>query len=180
MARWRLTQPHYLNVLIDGEPAQWEYKEVNRTSGKAARKVYNVPMLLDPREPSDHNHPGEIIVAQGKNQNPKDIIFMGEPTPDMEPLDDDAQAITDKYKGKWSHPIESLPADGYAGAMFVDFQRQIAELLARVPTAAAASPVSAAGVDPADFAKLQEQVAELMAQNQELKAAAAKPGRRTA
>lgn len=170
MARWRLQQPHYLNVLVDGKPAEWEYKEVDRTTGKSGRKVYPVPLLLDPREPGDYNYPGEIIVAQGKNPNPKDIIFFGPPTPDMEPLDDEAQALTDKEAPKWNHPIDDLPAGGgYAGTLLSGLEKQLAALVANMP-AQPAAPVSVAGVSTEDFAKLQEQVATLMARNAELEA----------
>src|ERR1700690_2128608 len=98
MARWRLAGPHYLNV----EGSTWEYKEVDRTTGKQKRTLFPVPQLLDPDNPGDWNHvrgkdDGEIIVADGRGEvNAKDIIFSGEPTPDMVPLDDDAKAITAK------------------------------------------------------------------------------------
>lgn len=162
MARWRLTQPHYLNV----PGTEWEYKEVDRTTGKQGRKVYPVPLLLSPNEPSDQNYPGEIIVAQGKSASPKDIIFLGEPTPDMEPLDDEAEKISAACAPKWSHPIESLPGS-FSASLISNFEKQIASAFANNPTAIA-SPVSAGSVSSNDFAKLQAQVAELMARNSEL------------
>lgn len=103
MARWRLTAAHYLKV----PGTEWEYKEVDMTSGRQARKVFPVPLHLDPNNPSDCNYPGDIIVKQGKGE-PRDIIFEGPPTPDMEPLDDEAEAISAKWREKWSHPIEDL------------------------------------------------------------------------
>lgn len=175
MARWRLQQPHYLNV----PGTEWEYKEVDRTSGKQARKVYNVPLYLDPREPTDHNYPGEIVVAQGSTQL-KDIIFIGEPTPDMEPLDEEAKKISDSLAPKWKHPIDSLSGYGdYSASLISNFQKQIASAMANLP-AAPADPVSASGVDPDAFAKLQEQVAALMARNAELEAKAGSSVRRRA
>lgn len=120
MARWRLVTGHYLNVLIDGEQAQWEYKEVDRGTGKQGRKMFNVPMLMDPNDPADHNHPGEIIVCHEGKGDRKDTIFLGEPTPDMEPLDAEAEAISEKLQDKWQHPIESLPttmSDGESAFM---------------------------------------------------------------
>lgn len=163
MARWRLMQPHYLNV----PGTEWEYKEVDRTSGKQGRKVYVVPLHLHPENPSDHNYPGEIIVGQGKTASPKDIIFIGEPTPDMEPLDDEAQKITDACKPKWQHPIESLPGN-YSASLISNLEKQIAQAIAGQPKV---ENVSAKGVSVDDFAKLQEQVAALMARNAELEAA---------
>src|SRR5689334_3691415 len=96
--RWRLTTPHYLNVptLPDGTRVEWEHKETARESGRAIRKLYAVPMLLDPRDPADHNHPGDIIVChdvEGARHDHKDYIFEGDPTPEMEPLNDEAEAI---------------------------------------------------------------------------------------
>lgn len=109
--RWRLMTSHYLNV----PGTEWEHNESDRTTGKAVRKLYKVPCLLDTNNPMDFNHPGEIIVAHavdGARNDRKDIIFIGDPTPDMEPLNDEAEAITDSFKSKWAHPIDTLPANG--------------------------------------------------------------------
>src|SRR5712664_1979266 len=76
MARWRLITGHYLNVLIDGSPAEWEYKETDRNTGKQARRIFPVPVLLDPNDPADHNHPGEIIVCHEGAGDRRDIIFL--------------------------------------------------------------------------------------------------------
>lgn len=158
MARWRLLQPHYLNV----PGTEWEYKEVDRTSGRQVRKVFAVPLYLDPREPADQNHSGEVIVGQGNGTMPRDYIFLGEPTPDMEPMDADAQAVTDACKHKWVHPVESLPGQAYSASLIAGFEKQISDAMVGA-AAKAASPVSAGGIDPKKFAELQEQVAELTA-----------------
>lgn len=134
MARWRLAAPHYLNV----EGTTWEYKEVDRTSGKQKRTLFPVPMLLDPDNPSDWSHvygkdSGEIIVAQGKTDDTKDIIFTGEPTPDMVPLDDEAKAISAKLSAKWKHPIETLTGT-YADAMMKDMQAELDEARSKPAT----------------------------------------------
>ena len=121
MARWRLAAPHYLNV----EGTSWEYKEVDRTSGRNKRTVFPVPLHLDPDNPSDWNivrgkDDGEIVVADHETfENPRDIVFTGEPTPDMVPLDDEAKAISASMAPKWKHPIESLSGT-YADAMLKD------------------------------------------------------------
>lgn len=165
MARWRLKETHYLNV----PGTEWEYKEVDRNTGKQGRKVFQVPLHLDPDNPSDQNYPQEgiIVVSDGVGSMPKDIIFVGPPTPDMEPLDEAARLISEAESPRWVHPIESLPGS-YSESILADLSKQVSELSknrASVP----AGPVSA-GVDPAAFAKIQEQVQELLAQNATLQA----------
>jgi hypothetical protein len=115
--RWSLRNAHYLKVaeLPDGTKVEWEHKETSRESGRTVRKLYPVPILLDPRDPADCNYPGEVIVAhevEGAHNLRQDIIFLGEPTPEMEPLNEAAQAISDSLRSKWEHPIETLPANG--------------------------------------------------------------------
>lgn len=109
--RWRLMTPHYLNV----PGTEWEHNESDRTTGKAVRKLYKVPAMLDPRNPNDCNRDGDCIVAHavdGASNVRTDIIFLGDPTPDMEPENDEAQAISDSLKAKWAHPIDTLPVNG--------------------------------------------------------------------
>ena len=92
MARWRLTQKHYLNV----PGTEFEYRETTHY-GKQIKKNFPVPMFLDPENPGDCNYnqdgesrsgnsntPGEIIVAWADGtERPRDIIFTGSPTLDM-------------------------------------------------------------------------------------------------
>lgn len=114
MARWKLMQPHYLNVLAlaDGTEAEWVHEETNRTTGRMARKTFKVPLLLDTNNPQDFNDPEGIVVCfEGKGER-NDIQFIGDPTPDMEPLDDEAEEISQGMQAKWTHPIDSLPANG--------------------------------------------------------------------
>lgn len=158
MARWRLTHSHYLNV----PGTEWEYKETDRTTGRQARKVFPVPLLLNPEDPADCNYPGEIIVSY--RANGRDIVFVGPPTPDMEPLDEEAQAISDKERPKWQHPIDSLASQGYSQSLLDDFMRQMDDIQ-KGKRAKAAAPVSTSGIDPAAFAALQAQVQGLMEQN---------------
>lgn len=166
MARWRLTQPHYLNV----PGTEWEYKETDRTSGRQGRKIFDVPLLLDPNDSTCYNYPGECVVSDGNHPGPKDYIFLGPPTPDMDPMDDEAEKISASLADKWKHPIESLPGQGYSQSLLADFQTQLAAAMAQTPIQKVAGPVSAGSVDPAAFAALQEQVAQLMARNAELEA----------
>lgn len=109
--RWRLQEPHYLNV----PGTEYDYKEMNQTTRKQVRKVFPVPLLLDPKEPTDWNYPDEIIVAhevEGAHNIPRDIIFVGPPTLSMEPLNQAAVELSHKVLKTSKHPMDSLPANG--------------------------------------------------------------------
>jgi len=102
MARWRLTEPHYLKV----PGTKWEYTEVNRTTGRPIRRQFPVPMYLDPNDPSQWTHrngadAGEIVVCFEGKGLPDDIVFEGGVTPGMLPLDPEAQAITKRMEEIW-------------------------------------------------------------------------------
>ncbi len=164
MARWRLQTSHYLNVeqLPDGTKIEWEHKETARESGRTVRKLYPVPMLLDPRDPADHNYPGEIVVANKvSRQFPADIIFFGDPTQDMEALDDEAEAIMAPLRERWAHPIDALPANGsmssteqnFMQTMMADFAKQIG----------AALPKANSAVPTEDVSEFKERIAKLEA-----------------
>lgn len=174
MARWRLSQAHYLNV----PGTEWEHKEVSQASGKQARKVYFVPQFLNPMDPADQNYPGEIIVChEGRGQG-KDIIFVGDPTPDMEPLDNEAEAITRNRSQAWVHPIESMPSQGEGGyytRMMDRMQEQIEILSSGQRLNAVADPASVKGVNPSVIATMQEQIAALIEQNARLQAQIEEP-----
>lgn len=171
MARWRLTQKHYLSV----PGVEWEQKETNRDTGRQLVKRYPVPMFLDPDNPGDVNYDGMVVVGQGKGTMPKDYIFTGPPTPDMEPLDDEAQAITDAESPKWVHPIESLPGQGYGDALLVGLTKQLETLMAQQKPAQ-----SLGNVTTDAFEALKKQVEDLAKQNATLQAqlASAKPAER--
>lgn len=173
MARWRLRNAHYLNVErdVNGQEIEWEYKETNRETGRQQRKVFPVPLHLNPEDPADWNYPQDqvIIVAQGKGAMPKDIIFIGPPTPEMEPLDEEAEKISEAESHKWKHPIDALPGQGFSQSLLEDLQKQLAAAMAGA-AARPAAPVPLNGVDPEAFAKLQEQVAQLAEQNAQLQA----------
>lgn len=112
MARWKLTEAHYLKV----EGTFWEYSQIDRRTGKPKRTQYPVPLFLDPRSLDDlmlygqmdpaipSNDPEEwiIVVTDTKGVNAKDIFYEGDPTPGMLPLDDSAKAISARYAEIWS------------------------------------------------------------------------------
>lgn len=170
MARWRLRDKHYLNV----PGTEWEYKETDRETNRQARKVFEVPLYLNPEDSADWNYRDQqaIIVANKFDRAyPRDIVFVGPPTPDMEPLDEEAERITQGFidSGAWKHPIESLNMN-YSQSVLSDFERQLAETLARAGGLPKAQPqnISLGGVSTEQFEKLQEQVAALMEQNARL------------
>lgn len=121
-ARYRLKDKHYINV----PGTEWEQRELNTTTKKQVRKVYEVPAYLDPDAQSDWNYPGVIIVASEVNEMyPNDIIFLGDPTPDMEPLNPAAKERVRQVKDKWVHPINTLSGT-YGEGMLADLQRMLA------------------------------------------------------
>ena len=164
MARWRLKAPHYLSI----QNSEWQYIETDLQTGRQLRKTYAVPALLDPNSPGNSQErpndggTGYIVAYEGKGQ-PGDYIFSGDPTPDMEPVDEEATIISNSRREFWKHPIDDLPVS-YSQSLLNDLQRQIADLAIAQPV----RPTSLKGVDPDAFTQLQEQVQELMAANAEL------------
>lgn len=160
MARWRLTSKHYLPVVGN----QWLYQEVNAETGKPARKMYDVPMFLDPDDKTQVNRDGDIIVSDGNGSLSGDYVFTGEPTPDMVPLDEAAEAISAMFQHKWNNSIDALPSD-FSQSILDTFQRQLAEAYAKSNDTVAPPTVVMPAVSKEDFAALKQQVQALMEQN---------------
>lgn len=134
MARWKLMAAHYLNV--EGE--EWEYQETNRTTGRPQRVKFPVPRLLDIRDPdcwtnrwgNKDNADGEIIVCyKGKGES-SDIVFTGDPTPDMLPVDDEAKEISATYEHLWKARPESMAGD-FSQSLVDKFQSEMAAASAK-------------------------------------------------
>jgi hypothetical protein len=131
MARWKLMTAHYLAV----PGTEWEYTENSRTTGRPIRNKFQVPRFLDPRDPQDwtttwgnrDNAEGEVIVCYAGKGQSSDIIFTGEPTPDMVPLDDEAKAISASFEDKWKWKPDSAPTD-YSQSLVDRFQLEMAEV----------------------------------------------------
>lgn len=136
MARWRLLEPHYLNV----PGTKWEYQETDRTTGRQVRKSFDVPTHYHPDIEADWTERdglgmGFVAVSDGHNSKPSDVIFKGEPTPGMLPLDDEAKEISARYQEKWTTPgrLYDEAEGGYAQRMmdqFVESQGKVNMLLA--------------------------------------------------
>lgn len=111
MARWKLTEKHYIYT---DPPTEWEHKETDLASGEEVRERYEVPRFLDPDQPMKvHGKPWEGTVCLKGKGEPGDIAIKGPPTTAMQPLDEEAQEITDRMK-RGAHPIESLTPIGDA------------------------------------------------------------------
>jgi len=106
MARWRLTNKHYLNV----PGTEWEYEEVTN-AGKRHKARLPVPLYIDPDDREFQDRNGDVIVAHEGSAQRGDITFIGLPTQDMDPIDDEAKAISASITFG-EHPIDSLPATG--------------------------------------------------------------------
>ena len=144
MARFRLKEKHY--ILTD-PPEEWEQKETDQQTGRQGTKRYKVPRFLDPGDPSHWTGPGEIIVSTKLSpQFPRDIIFEGPPTPDMEPLDDEAIELLRGNEKK-------DPFLGYDDRSYSD------RLLEKLHEAAMSQPAAPRADDG-----LASQIAELKAQ----------------
>ena len=173
MARWRLTQPHYFNTI---PPTKYRYEETDRDTGERNVAEFDVCRHVDPNNPRDCRSQGECIACNDpKLAQRGDWVFTGDPTPDMQPIDSEAEEISASFAEKWKGPMseEAFPSTGgFGGALLRQFEAQLVEAMKNGPTI---NPISGKGVDPADFAKLQEQVAQLMGRNAELEAKVAEP-----
>ncbi len=122
MARWKLTAKHYLHALQYGQPSEWQREEINVQSGRAFRKTYPVPMFIDPDDPHCINrHLGYCVIATEGSDQPGDLIVSNfKPTPDMEPLDEEARQLSEVERPHWINPI-----DGLSPTMGEDFANQL-------------------------------------------------------
>lgn len=113
MARWKLACPHYINT----PGIEWEYNETK--NGKVNRKRFAVPRFLNTADPGDwtkkwgskDDEDGEIIVCYAGQGDPSDVVFTGDPTPDMIPIDDDAKALSKTFETRWSYKPETAEVD---------------------------------------------------------------------
>lgn len=158
MARWRLIQKHYLNVV----GSTYEYRETT-SAGRQVKKAYPVPMFLDPEDPADRNYPDELIVAHEGSGHDKDIIFTGSPTLDMVPLDDEARKISAEMEIKWGQSyVTSDDEAGYTGRLLEELTSTLTSFNA---TARPSSPAA-----DTELAELKGQFKLLMDMNTALMA----------
>ncbi len=165
MARWKLTSKHYLHAEQYGQLTEWERQEMNTDTGRLFRKTYKVPMLIDPDDKFCINrNEGFCVVARKGTEKPGDIIFFGPPTPDMEPMDESAQAETDAEKHKWINPIDSL-----APEIGQEFGKQLLEILERrLDEVGRSQAVSLKGASSDELSSLKDIVMAQQKQIQQL------------
>lgn len=171
MARWLVLEPCYLSA----PEVFHEYTETDRDTGRKKTVRFPVPLYIDPKDPGMCNRDGDCIVAHEGSQQRFDILFTGEPIPAMEPLDDEAREISEKLRHKWTHPIETLPANG--GATQEQFLKELAAIVGTM------QPASIAGPAPDEVAALKKQLAEqaeaIQALREQAKASGEAPARRS-
>lgn len=146
MARWRLTASHYLHLQ---DETKWEYTEVDRSNGRMKRTQFTVPCFLDINDPTYWTEKtfgmdgkpieGSIILCDGNNPGKGDLIYRGKPTPDMFPLDEDAEKITARYREMWNMAQDAEPGS-FAQNLIDNFQRQLSEIQANVKPQSADIP----------------------------------------
>lgn len=142
MARWKLTEAHYLMV----EGTKWEYSEVDRITGRPKRTQFPVPLYVNPNYEDDlkgYGQPDEvdglqIIVSNGNNAKGKDLIFTGPPTPGMLPLDDEAKELSAKLNIK---PTQGLDPESqnmsFSNQLMSGLIDQMTDIKAGIATAPA-------------------------------------------
>lgn len=169
MARWKLMTSHYLMVV---DAVKWEYKEVDRGTGRERRKQVTVPRFLDINDPGDWTNrfgdvgvshggnnadgAGEIIVCLPGKGEPRDIEFHGDPTPDMSPVDDEARAISASFADHWRYKPEGTEIS-YSQSMIDNLNQEQAERASRPQQ-----------VEVAGLAEMITALSTLTAQNAEL------------
>ena len=129
--------PHYLNVPNE----EWEYSEVDRKTGRPKRMKFQVPRYLDPRDPGcwttswglKDDSDGEVIVCYEGKGDSSDVVFFGDPTPDMMPVDDEAKAITATFEARWQFKPENSAGE-FSQSLIDNFQIKLAEASAKPQT----------------------------------------------
>lgn len=160
MARWKLATSHYLNT----DNNEWEYQEVDRTTGRNVRKKFQVPRYFNILDPGDWNNrwgskgneEGEIVVCMPGKGEPRDYVFYGDPTPDMIPIDDEAKAISASFEQRWSYkPDTGMPGE-YSQSLVDKFQFEMSQV--------ASKPVEIPGLADlvSAISKQSEVIAEVM------------------
>ena len=112
-------ETRYIHVPQHRQTRQVALSETDRSSGENLEKEFIVPRLLDIIRPALLDQParcrcpgrrlrtnigaeGEIVVCQPGKGQPGDIEFLGDPTPDMIPMDEEAEEISRGFADHWA------------------------------------------------------------------------------
>jgi hypothetical protein len=165
MARWRLTENHYIHALPpDLDAVEWEYREVDRTTGRERRRRYPVPMYCET----------ETVVSRKHSLQRGDFLYEGDPGPAMDPLDEEAKKISESLAHKWVKPPDFVVGQSFSDSLLDMLQKQFSAAASGM-TQQIPQPVAVAGVSREEFSALQKQLEALMVQNSELQEKASKP-----
>jgi hypothetical protein len=183
MARWKLTEAHYLKV----SGTKWEYNSVDRRTGRPKREVFEVPLQLDPKSIDDLTKYGQpdpsfpsrdiedyiLVVTDKESVNQRDLVFIGNPTPGMLPLDDEAKELSAKCAGGLWKPTAGTDDDSqraaFSNKVIDDLMGQMNTLKDEVNRAPQIEGIS----------ELMGAIGAMMKQNQEIMTLLIKqPGRR--
>jgi hypothetical protein len=163
--RWQLTEPHYLNV----PGTKWEYQIQDRITGRQVRKSFSVPMHLHPESDVDWNRmdgqQGLITVCHegGGHPDGRDIVFIGDPTPGMLPLDDEAKALSATFSWTPTQGIDDVSqSNSFANQMLNGLIKDMAELQAGVRSAPQAEGLGELVATMREMMQAQMQMFQMM------------------
>jgi hypothetical protein len=106
---------------------------------------------------------GTVVVCDGHNPQPRDIIFKGEPTPGMHPLDDEAREISSRYRDKWSLPDKMFDLNQPG-----DYATHLADHFIQMQDKVNMQAAKAEEQRIQGFDKFMEGMTEMMKQNQQI------------
>ncbi len=157
MARFRLRGKHYSMTV---PPMEWEQREISQETGKQGIHRYKVPRLIDPDDPSDCWQ-GECVVSTKFDPRfPRDIVIEGGPTPEMDPLDDEA---VEMMKGvDRADPFEGYDDRSYADRLIEGLHKMAAEQQSKPAPSMDVSALQR------ELAEMREAMAELKKSNRRI------------
>jgi hypothetical protein len=161
MARFRLTDKHYINIL----GCDWEEKQELQTKVRGRNRLHKrshaVPMYLDPKDMADHNYPGEIVIATEEDRRYPDDYIVGPGfivTADMSAIDDEGEEMITEWKRTYTgaYPIETL--EGTMGDTI------LAKLSRQLDALSGGNPTGPSTVSAGEVAKLRSENEDIKAQ----------------
>lgn len=146
MARWKLMEPHYLKVpenyweqtetdqatgkqkrkkypvpthLDPKDPGVWTHKSGDRDITQGGTAFTDGEILVSWEKGYVYERPdGVVFVCSTAVADQRDLIFEGPPTPGMQPIDEEAKAITAQFE--WTKPSFGDSEMTYAERLIMD------------------------------------------------------------